>query len=220
MHKLSILEKKKEKKIKLIWNLLIMGLLYKERPWSRLWRGAKTLFFLLSMLASLLVVCAPPLLVVLLDILLPSALLSAFSDRPFSIPSISSQLQSYKFDTSLVDVPLVSIARSLLILCAYMIWEGRGPYLGIATVCSFGSVGFVSAKAAMMLGAETTAAQGRHLLAVGGTEAAGVEAMFSCSLGLAVAHVIVAYRTSCRERRKLLVYKIDIEAVKLKDIKL
>lgn len=195
-----------------------MGL-YKERPWSRLWRGAKTLFFLLSMLASLLLVCAPPLLVVLLDILLPSALLSAFSDRPISIPSISSQLESYKFDTSLVDVPLVSVARSLLILCAYMIWEGRGPYLAIATICSFGSVGFVSAKAAMMLGAET--AQGsRHLLAVGAKEPTAVEAMLLCSLGLAMAHVIVAYRTNCRERRKLLVYKIDIEAVKLKDIRL
>ena len=38
-------------------------------------------------------------------------------------------------------------------------------------------------------------------------------ALFMCSLALAVGHVAVAYRTSCRERRKLLVYKIDIEAV-------
>ncbi|BBH09756.1 alpha/beta-Hydrolases superfamily protein [Prunus dulcis] len=30
---------------------------------------------------------------------------------------------------------------------------------------------------------------------------------------LAVGHIVVAYRTSCRERRKLWVYKIDIEAV-------
>ncbi|ONI01813.1 hypothetical protein PRUPE_6G160600 [Prunus persica] len=34
-----------------------------------------------------------------------------------------------------------------------------------------------------------------------------------CSLVLAVGHIVVAYRTSCRERRKLWVYKIDIEAV-------
>lgn len=38
-------------------------------------------------------------------------------------------------------------------------------------------------------------------------------ALFICSLALAVGHIVVAYRTSCRERRKLLVYKIDIEAV-------
>nr|KJB74307.1 hypothetical protein B456_011G286300 [Gossypium raimondii] len=38
-------------------------------------------------------------------------------------------------------------------------------------------------------------------------------ALFICSLGFAIAHMIVAYRTSCRERRKLLVYKIDIEAI-------
>lgn len=38
-------------------------------------------------------------------------------------------------------------------------------------------------------------------------------ALFVCSFVLAVGHVAVAYRTSCRERKKLLVYKIDIEAV-------
>ncbi|KAJ6892009.1 hypothetical protein NC651_025252 [Populus alba x Populus x berolinensis] len=37
-------------------------------------------------------------------------------------------------------------------------------------------------------------------------------ALFFCSLLLAIGHVVVAYRTSCRERRKLWVYKIDIEA--------
>lgn len=38
-------------------------------------------------------------------------------------------------------------------------------------------------------------------------------ALFASSLALAIGHVVVAYRTSCRERRKLLVYRIDIEAV-------
>ncbi|PPE02254.1 hypothetical protein GOBAR_DD00713 [Gossypium barbadense] len=47
-----------------------------------------------------------------------------------------------------------------------------------------------------------------------GREGSAMEtALFICSLALAIAHIIVAYRTSCRERRKLLVYKIDIEAV-------
>jgi len=33
------------------------------------------------------------------------------------------------------------------------------------------------------------------------------------SLALAAAHLAMAYRASCRERRRLLVYRIDVEAV-------
>ncbi|ONK72873.1 uncharacterized protein A4U43_C04F24290 [Asparagus officinalis] len=188
--------------------------LYKE---SRILRWAKTLFFLLNMLASLLLVCAPPLLVVILDLLLPSALLSAASNPAFSAVGVLSQLKSYRFQSSLVDVPLVSVARSLLILCVYLVCEGRGPYLGITTVCSIGSIGFVSLKATTMFGTEMV--QGRRLLAIGNKDGAAVDALFLSSMALAMAHILVGYRTSCRERKKLLVYRIDIEAVKLKDIK-
>lgn len=99
-------------------------------------------------------------------------------------------------------------------------FDGRGPYLGITSACSLGSIGFVSVKAAAMLGAaaEETGKGGRRLLAVGGMgpgfEGKGaVEGLFLSSLSLAMAHVVVAYRTSCRARRKMIVYKIDIEAV-------
>lgn len=85
---------------------------------GRMLRWAKTLYFLLTMLASLLLVCAPPLLVVILDLLLPSALLSAASNHSsYSTIRLSSHLKSYRFQSSLVDIPLVSVARSLLILC-------------------------------------------------------------------------------------------------------
>ncbi|KAJ1382894.1 hypothetical protein SESBI_43879 [Sesbania bispinosa] len=40
-------------------------------------------------------------------------------------------------------------------------------------------------------------------------------ALFVCSYALAVGHIVVAYRTSCRERRKLLVYKIDMKLSRL-----
>ncbi|EEC67365.1 hypothetical protein OsI_34470 [Oryza sativa Indica Group] len=40
--------------------------------------------------------------------------------------------------------------------------------------------------------------------------------MLLLSVALAAAHLAVAYRTSCRERRRLLVYRIDVEAVRLK----
>ncbi|KAK6145487.1 hypothetical protein DH2020_022307 [Rehmannia glutinosa] len=56
-----------------------------------------------------------------------------------------------------------------------------------------------------------------HILHRRGGYAAAMEAaMFVSSLVLAIGHVVVAYRTSCRERRKLLVYKIDVEAVSLR----
>lgn len=81
----------------------------------------------------------------------------------------------------------------------------NGPYLGITTMCSVLSLMFVSLKAVYIFSVWGVDRSGY----VGGTEIA----LFVCSCALAVGHVVVAYRTSCRERRKLLVYKIDIEAV-------
>ncbi|KAG8501407.1 hypothetical protein CXB51_003543 [Gossypium anomalum] len=78
----------------------------------------------------------------------------------------------------------------------------RGPYLGTTMICCVSSLVFVSIKASYALGW------------ISGREGSAMEtALFICSLALAIAHIIVAYRTSCRERRKLLVYKIDIEAI-------
>lgn len=81
----------------------------------------------------------------------------------------------------------------------------RGPYLGVATVCSTASLVFVSLKASYVF------MMNSH--SKGGYVRAMEAALFVSSLVLAIGHVVVAYRTSCRERRKLLVYKIDIEAV-------
>ncbi|KAG6600931.1 hypothetical protein SDJN03_06164, partial [Cucurbita argyrosperma subsp. sororia] len=157
------------------------------------------------MLISLLLLSAPVLLVIA-DALLPSALLSAsLYPYSFSLKSLPSHLTNYDFRSSLVDIPLISLLRSAIIFCVYSFCDGprlsRGPYLGITTFCSVISLVFVSFKAWFVFGS--------GLLDVG----RGMEvALFMCSLLLAVAHVAVAYRTSCRERRKLLVYKIDIEA--------
>lgn len=85
----------------------------------------------------------------------------------------------------------------------YGLCDGRGlstgPYLGITTVCSVVSLFFVSVKAAYVFGGNGG----------GMTELA----LLVSSPVMAIGHIVVAYRTSCRERRKLLVYKIDIEAV-------
>ncbi|KAI7737358.1 hypothetical protein M8C21_028821 [Ambrosia artemisiifolia] len=158
-----------------------------------------------------------PILFAVADALLPSALLSASLstplDSPLSLPSpplsflqtLNTHLTNYDFRYSLIDIPIISILRSAIILCVYGLCDGpglsRGPYLGITTVCSVVSLLFVSVKASYMFGGTN-----------GGYTTAEV-ALFVCSIVLAVGHILVAYRTSCRERRKLLVYKIDIEAV-------
>ncbi|CAL4932000.1 unnamed protein product [Urochloa decumbens] len=189
-----------------------------DRVWARPWRWAKTAFFLAAMLASLLLVCAPPLLVVLLDLALPPALLSASlraaagdtsASAPFASAALA-QARDFDFRSSLVDLPAVSAARALLILCAYVVCGGGGAYLWVVAACAAGSVSYVLAKAAAVLPRRVA------LVQVGGA-AAGPEAMILLSLALAAAHIAAAYRTSCRERRRMLVYRIDVEgAVRLK----
>ncbi|CAL5203072.1 unnamed protein product [Lathyrus oleraceus] len=184
-----------------------MGFSSKEEKSKRILRVVKTLFFLITMFLSLLLFSAPVLLVIA-DALLPSALLSTLSVSPLSLTTLSSHFNNYDFRYSLIDIPLLSIIRSFIIFCVYSLCDGprlsrsRGPYLGITTLCSVLSLLFVSFKAVYVFGHGS----GGY---VGGSEIA----LFLCSCVLAVGHVVVAYRTSCRERRKLLVYKIDIEAI-------
>ncbi|KAI3939081.1 hypothetical protein MKX01_001949 [Papaver californicum] len=202
---------------KLITIKMITGILNKEdQKFNRGLRAVKTLFFFVSMLISLLLFSAPVLLV-LTDAILPSAILS------LSIPSsqlntISSSLQNfsytnYDFRFSLIDIPLLSIVRSFIILCVFCLCDGpgltRGPYLAITTICSVSSLMFVSLKASYLFcvpfvnGGGGSGGDGHYIQA----------ALIMSSVVLAIGHIVVAYRTSCRERRKLLLYKIDIEAV-------
>ncbi|CAN6290855.1 unnamed protein product [Urochloa humidicola] len=191
---------------------LPLPLVHGERLWARPWRWAKTAFFIVAMLASLLLVCAPPLLVVLLDLLLPPALLSNFlraQQQPQAqfAASLADQARAFRFGSSLVDLPAVSAARSLIILCAYTASAGGAAYTWVAVACSLASLCYVLAKAVAVFGLGLQG-KGHHLVAV--------EAMFLMSLALALAHLAMAYRASCRERRRLLIYRIDVEAVRLK----
>ncbi|KAK9159065.1 hypothetical protein Scep_005639 [Stephania cephalantha] len=186
-----------------------MGLSKVERP-RRVMRGLKTLFFIITMFASLLIFSAPILLIIA-DTILPSAILSAFN-ASLSLQSLSAHIRNYKFESSLIDIPLISIARSAIILCVYCLCDGpklsSWPYLGITTVCSVSSLVYVSLKGSYVFGVHARERVGVRVRPI------EIEiALFMCSLVLAVGHVVVAYRTSCRERRKLLIYKIDIEAV-------
>ncbi|CAL9069607.1 unnamed protein product [Musa banksii] len=181
--------------------------------WSRPWRWAKILFFLLATLATLLLLLAPPLLAAVIDLLLPlAAVLSADSNSPISASVLSAQLKSFDFQTSLVYLPLVSAGRCLLI-CAYVVCDGRrGLYLGFTTLCSLLSIAYLLLKAVNMCMAASSPPW-RPRLAADGKDMVAIEALFLSSFALAVAHVVVAaYRGSWRERRKLLVFRIDVEA--------
>ncbi|CAH2064020.1 unnamed protein product [Thlaspi arvense] len=194
-----------------------MGLISKEeisktrRYSSSLWRGIKTIFVLFTMLLSFILFSAPIFLAVA-DAVLPSAILSSSSSSsdhhlsPSNFPAtVSSHLSNYDFRYSLIDIPLISIIRSAIILCVYGLCDGpklsRGPYLLVTMICSISSLIYVSFKAAIVFGDG------------GGSFRAEEVALFVCSSVLAIGHIVVAYRTSCRERRKLLVFKIDIESV-------
>ncbi|KAG9150240.1 hypothetical protein Leryth_009809 [Lithospermum erythrorhizon] len=172
-------------------------------------RWIKTMFVLMTMFVSLMLV-STPVIIVLADALLPSALLSAsLSSSSLSFNTLSSNFNNYDFRYSLIDIPFISIIRSVIILCVYSLCDGagrsRGPYLSIATMCSMSSLAFVSLKASYVFSNETVESSYVRLVEVA--------LLFLSSLAFAVGHVVVAYRISCRERRKLLVYKIDIEAV-------
>ncbi|KAL3650260.1 hypothetical protein CASFOL_006663 [Castilleja foliolosa] len=186
-----------------------------EKTMKRVPRWIKTLFVLITMLISLLLFSAPILLVIA-DAVIPSAFLSAaLTPSSLTLQTFSDHLQNYDFRRSLADVPLLSIVRSAIIFCVYSLCDGprlsRGPYLAIATACSVASLVFVSLKASYKF---IISGGGHRYRRGGGGYAEAMEAaMFVSSIGLAIGHVVVAYRTSCRERRKLLVYKIDIEAV-------
>ena len=95
----------------------------KEEKSRRVWRGVKTVFFLITMLISLLLFSAPVLLAIA-DALLPSALLSASlsphhpsNSFPFSLEFFTFHMQNYDFRYSLIDIPIISILRSAVIIC-------------------------------------------------------------------------------------------------------
>jgi len=86
----------------------------------------------------------------------------------------------------------------------------RGPYLGVTMLCSVMSLIFVCFKVICLFSYDTSVGERELLRYDRGSQIT----LFVWSCSLAVAHVVVAYRTSCRERKKLLVYKIDIEGVR------
>lgn len=92
----------------------------------------------------------------------------------------------------------------------------HGPYLGTVTICSFGSILLLSVKACVFtvnsqIEAEASYSPSRQKLHL--KKSWGMPVLFLSSVVFALGHTVVAYRTSCRARRKLLFHRVDPEAV-------
>lgn len=81
---------------------------------ERIRRGIRTVFFMLTMVASLLVLSLP-ILVAAGDVLVSFALISSFSC--VGCYGFRDHLQRYGFRSSLIDIPFVSVVRSVVITC-------------------------------------------------------------------------------------------------------
>lgn len=104
----------------------------------------------------------------------------------------------------------------------YSICDGpalsHGPYLGTVSLCSFLSVVLLSVKACIFsvnfhIEAEAVASLSKRRLHL--KKSWGMPVLFLSSVVFALGHVVVAYRTSCRARRKLMFHRVDPEAVSL-----
>lgn len=93
----------------------------------------------------------------------------------------------------------------------------HGPYLGTVSLCSFISILLLSIKACVFsmnsqIEAEASSyspsRQRLHL-----KKSWGMPVLFLSSVVFALGHTVIAYRTSCRARRKLIFHRMDPEAV-------
>ena len=81
---------------------------------EKLRRCVRTVFFVAALVASLLVTSLP-VLVAVVDVLVPCTLISSFTC--VRCYSFREHLSRYAFKSSLTDIPLVSVIRSLIIIC-------------------------------------------------------------------------------------------------------
>ncbi|KAM1132214.1 hypothetical protein FF1_046633 [Malus domestica] len=182
-------------------------------------RCLRTVFFMVAMVASLLVSSLPAL-VAIGDMLVPCVLISSFTC--VTCYGFKEHLHRYAFKSSLTDIPLVSFIRSLIIICVHSMCDGpalsHGPYLGTVTFCSFISILLLSIKACLFtvnsqIEAEASSSLSRQRLHL--KKSWGMPVLFLSSVVFSLGHTVVAYRTSCRARRKLLFHRVDPETVSL-----
>ncbi|XP_019458496.1 PREDICTED: uncharacterized protein LOC109358620 isoform X1 [Lupinus angustifolius] len=179
-------------------------------------RCIRTVFFVAALVASLLVTSLP-VVVAVMDVLVPCVLISSFTC--VRCYSFKEHLRKYAFKSSLTDIPMVSVLRSIIIICIYSICDGpalsHGPYLGTVTLSSLVSVVLLSVKACVFsvnsqIEAEASVSLTRKRVHL--KKSWGMPVLFLSSVAFALGHIVVAYRTSCRARRKLMFHRVDPEA--------
>ncbi|KAL2463092.1 alpha/beta-hydrolase superfamily protein [Forsythia ovata] len=183
--------------------------------WDKVRRGVRTVYFVVALVASL-VVMSLPVVVAIGDVVVMCVLVSSFTC--IHCYSFREHLQRYGFKSSLTDIPLVSIIRSLIITYVYAMCNGpklsHGPYLGTVTFCAINSILLLSTKACLFtvnFEDEASTSLSRQRLHL--KKSWGMPVLFLSSVIFALGHIVVAYRTSCRARRKLLFRGVDPEAV-------
>ncbi|KAH6756609.1 alpha/beta-Hydrolases superfamily protein [Perilla frutescens var. hirtella] len=185
--------------------------------WQKLRRSVRTAYFVVVMVASLLAVSLP-LVVAISDAVLPCLLIPSFTC--VGCVSLRENLRRYAFRSSLMDIPVVSIIRSIIIMSAYSICDlqalSHGSYLGTVTFCSFISILLLSFKACVFTinsqfeqESSTSLSRKRPHL----KKSWGMPVLFLSSVVFALGHIVVAYHTSCKARRKLMFHRVDLEAV-------
>ncbi|MCO5595234.1 hypothetical protein L7F22_049273 [Adiantum nelumboides] len=183
-------------------------------------RAFRTVLFMVIMVASLLA-SSLPLLVSLVDVVAPCLLLSFFTCCN-SCFKLHHDWAAYSFRTSLMDIPFLSLIRSLAIFCIYSICGipnlTYGLYVSAAGICGGLSAILLVVKACVfanydvgVLHIKHAALSPLHIKHL--RNAWGVCLLFSCSMALALAHIMVAYKVKCQQLRKMHVYRLDPEAV-------
>ncbi|OAY63686.1 Bifunctional epoxide hydrolase 2 [Ananas comosus] len=186
---------------------------------ERIRRGLRTALFVVTMVASLLATSAPAL-VAVADAGAALALAARLACGGGGGCGVRAQVERYGFRSSLMDVPLASLLRSLVITCVYCLSDdpglSHGPYLGTAALCSLASVVFLTIKACVYTPISYIRPEAPPSLAsedLHSRKSWGMPVLFLTSLLFALGHLVVAYRTRCRARRKLMFHRIDPESV-------
>ncbi|MFS7950586.1 hypothetical protein Hanom_Chr07g00584951 [Helianthus anomalus] len=91
-----------------------------------------------------------------------------------------------------------------------------GQYLGTVTLCSIISILVLSFKACVFtvnshFAAESSSSLSKQRLHL--KISWGMNVLFLSSVAFALGHTVVAYRTSCRARRKLMFNRVDPDSV-------
>ncbi|KAL0796668.1 hypothetical protein Bca101_068045 [Brassica carinata] len=172
-------------------------------------RCLRTIFFVAAMTASLLA-SSLPVLITVADVVVPCLIVTGITC--LTCHSAAEHLRQYSFKTSFIDVPLISLLRSLAIICLSWLCEDAriayGAYLETVMSLSFGGFLLLLVKAFVFTMKPHMEGKVYNLKI---SWAIPVLLLSSAVFGLA--HVVVAYRKTCGARKKLMYHKIDQEAV-------